>query len=250
MAENTDLTKSASGMPAAYDPSVAYGFEETRAEDIIIPRIKVINALSPERQDREAEEGDIINSLTKENVAGLRFVPIKQYYSNIRWNPERGDELRMFCRSFNGKIGHDENGALSCAQCKKNQFDNTKTGREAQPQCTSYLNFLGFFEGNPMPVVLSFARTNYNEGKKLLSIARSMRCAAWNYAYTLESRQETKDKNRWYIIVPKMSGETNQETRALAFELYKAYENTVVNTNYEDYESSATTVDAGLAEEI
>lgn len=252
MSENNELAKTNSGMPATYDPNIAYGFEETESKDIVIPRIKVVQALSPERQDGEASEGDIINSLTKEDVKPLRFVPIKQYYSNIFWNPDRNAELRMMCRSFDGRIGQDENGSLSCAQCKKNQFDNSKQGKEAQPVCTAYLNFLGFFEGNPMPVVLSFARTNYNEGKKLLSIARSMRCAAWNYAYTLESKLVAKDKNKWYIMVPKMAGETTQETRALAFELFKAYENTLVNADYEDVAAAQNAVetDATIAEEI
>ena len=36
------------------------GFEETNSEDIVIPRIKVINALYPERQDGIADEGDVI----------------------------------------------------------------------------------------------------------------------------------------------------------------------------------------------
>jgi hypothetical protein len=251
MSENTEIMKNGSTAMAGYDPNVAYGFEETDSKDIIIPRIKDVQALSPERHDGEASEGDIINSLTKESVKGLRFIPIKQYYSNINWNPDRGAELRMLCRSLDGRVGQGEEGSLVCAQCKKNQFDNTKTGRDAQPVCTSYLNFLGFFEGNPMPVVLSFARTNYNEGKKMLSIARSMRCAAWNYAYTLDSKQETKDKNKWFIMVPKMAGETSAETRALAFELFKAYERTVVNADYEDVGAAqATEVDATIAEEI
>ena len=55
-----------------------YGFEDSNSSDIVIPRIKVINALSPERQDGLAEEGDVINSLTKDSVANKRFIPIKQ----------------------------------------------------------------------------------------------------------------------------------------------------------------------------
>ncbi len=238
-------------MPAEYDESMAYGFEDADAKDIVIPRIKVIQALSPERIDGEATEGDILNSLTKENVKGQRFIPIKQYYSNIMWNPDRDAEVRMLCRSVDGKIGQDDNGTLACATCKKNMFDNTKQGRDAQPLCTSYLNFLGFFEGNPMPVVLSFARTNYNEGKKLLSIAKSMRCAAWNYGYALESKKVAKGKNQWYIMTTRMDGATSPDTRALAFEIYKAYEKAIVNADYEDASrASAETIDEQTASEI
>lgn len=230
-----------------------YGFEEANNEDIVIPRIKVINALSPERVDGVAEEGAILNSLTQEDVAGKRFIPIKQYYSNIEWNPDRNAELRIFCRSFDGRIGHNDDGSCSCAQCGKNKFDNSKTGKDAQPKCTAYMNFLGFFEGDPMPVVLSFARTNYNEGKKLLSIAKSMRQSIWNFAYILGSRQVTKDRNKWYIITTQMAGETTAEERAIAYELFKAYEDmSTTRVDYEDaggYANSGS-VDAETAAEL
>ena len=42
------------------------GFEDEDSGDMIIPRIKVIQTLSPERKEGTASEGDIINSLTKD----------------------------------------------------------------------------------------------------------------------------------------------------------------------------------------
>ena len=252
MEDNKNLTTTGNNMPANYDDSVSYGFEETNASDIIIPRLKVINALSPERVDGTAMEGDIINSLTGESVVGKRFIPIKQYYSNIRWNPDRNADQRILCRSFDGRLGEGEEGALACQSCRKNQFDNTKRDRAAQPSCTAYINFLGFIEGNPMPVVLSFAKTNYNEGKKLLSIARSMRSSIWNYAYYLKGVQVTKERNKWYNIQVAMAGETTAEERQLAFELFKAYEKSMIKAEYEDtrYANNAPEPSAEIASEI
>ena len=40
------------------------GFEDEEPDDMIVPRIKVVQTLSPERKEKLAEEGDIINSLT------------------------------------------------------------------------------------------------------------------------------------------------------------------------------------------
>lgn len=100
---------------STFDPNVAYGFEETDSSDIVIPRIKVINALSPERVDGEAQEGAVLNSLTKEDVRGWHFVPIKQYYSCIRWNPDRDCDPRMLCRSYDGRIGIDARAISTCA---------------------------------------------------------------------------------------------------------------------------------------
>lgn len=236
----------------AYDPDRAYGFEETDSSDIVIPRIKVINALSPERVDGEANEGDVINSLTKERIEELHFVPIKQYYSCIRWNPDRDGDPRMLCRSLDGRVGTDADGEVHmCKQCGRDQFDNSKTGKAAQPTCTRYLNFLGFFEENPMPVVLSFARTNYNEGRKMLSISKSMRSAIWNYSYKISSRLVSKDRNKWFIMVPTMAGKTSEDTRRLAFELFNTIQVTNIQTDYEDAGGVAsTTTDKQVAEEI
>lgn len=227
--ESTGLVNQTSNVPA--------GFDEDSSKDVIIPRIKVINALSPERVDGIAQEGQLLNSLTQEDVTGKLFVPIKQYYSCIHWNPDRDSEVRIFCRSDDGRIGHNDMGAVSCATCGKCEFDNSKTGKDAQPQCTKYINFLGFISGSPMPVVLSFARTNYNEGRKLLSIAKSMRQALWNFSYKLESRQVTKDRNKWYIMTTTMAGSTNAEDKALAAALFNAYANAAVNADYDEAKS-------------
>lgn len=212
----------------------ALGFDENSNDDVIIPRIKVINALSPERIDGIAEEGALLNSLTQESLIGMRFIPFRQYYSNIHWNPDRDGDPRIFCRSQDGRIGQNDMGAVSCATCGKNKFDNSKTGRDAQPQCTQYLNFLGFIEGSPMPIVLSFARTNYAEGRKLLSMAKSMRQPLWNFGYTLNTKQITKDRNRWYIVTATMAGATTDEEREMASMLFGIYQSAVVNADLED----------------
>lgn len=244
MTNELDTTKkNQDALVTQTEANMIYGFEESKSDDIIIPRIKVINALSPERIDGIANEGDILNSLTQEKMKDKKFIPIRQYYSNIWWNDDRDADERIHCRSFDGRIGNNEDGTLVCAVCKKNQFDNTKEGKDAYPLCTAYLNFLGFFEGDAMPVVLSFSKTNYNEGKKMLSIAKSMRASMWNYGYLLEGKKVTKGKNTWYNIMPTLAGETDLENRTLAFELYKAYNDLAgFSTNYDDSVGSTSSV--------
>ena len=231
MEENNKMMQTTNSEALASQSQVAACFDEDSSKDLIIPRIKVINALSPERIEGIAQEGQLLNSLTQEDITGQVFVPIRQYYSCIHWNPERDSEPRIFCRSDDGRVGYNDLGAVSCATCAKCEFDNSKTGREAQPQCTKYLNFLGFISGTPMPIVLSFARTNYNEGRKMLSIAKSMRQALWNFGYRLESRKVSKDRNTWYIITASMAGVTNDDDKAMAAMLFQAYADAAVNAD-------------------
>jgi len=147
----------------------------------------------------------------------------------------------MLCRSFDGRMGDGDEGVLACEKCRKNQFDNSKQGKDAQPLCTAYLNFMGFIEGDAMPIVVSFAKTNYNEGKKTLSIAKSLRCSIWNYGYVLGSRQMAKDKQKWFILTTALSGETTPEQRILAKSMFDSYESLAAKAiDYEDGSSHAS----------
>ncbi len=152
-------------------PEIPMGFEDEDSEDIIIPRVKVVQTLSPERKEGTASEGDIINSLTKEKYNGKKFIPVFKFNNNIEWK-DLSDGGGIKCIARDGKVGEASDGTtLLCASCKRCEFDNTKQGKEAAPKCTKYINFFGFIEGERTPIILSFGRTNYNEGRKLYSLA-------------------------------------------------------------------------------
>lgn len=219
---------------------VPLGFEDETSDDFIIPRIKVCSALTPEVREKLAEEGDIINSLTHEKYNGQTFIPVLKFNSNILWR-ERADGGGIKCRAQDGKTGFDEAGArLVCAQCRKNEFDNSKTGREAIPQCTKYLNFLGWIQGEPMPIILSFAKTNYNIGKKLYSMAKVTRQNMWNFGYILKPKEMSKAGNDWFIIDIENGGPTSEEERVLGMQLYQQFFGTIANINYDANERDTT----------
>ena len=209
------------------------GFEDEDANDMIIPRVKVIQTLSPERKDKLAAEGDIINSLTKEKLNGKVFIPVFKFNNHIWWR-DRSDGGGIKCIARDGKVGNMSDGTiLMCASCKLCEFDNTKQGKEALPKCTKYINFFGFFEGERTPIILSFAKTSYNEGKKLYSLAKVTMQNMWNYGYTLNEKLQAKSGNEWFICVPSAAGPTQEEDRAFGMSLYKMYRESIQNLNFD-----------------
>lgn len=222
------------------------GFEDEDSGDMIIPRVKVVQTLSPERKEGTASEGDIINSLTKDKYNGKKFIPVFKFNNNIEWK-DRSDGGGIKCIARDGKVGEASDGTtLLCASCKRCEFDNTKQGKEAAPKCTKYINFFGFFEGERMPIILSFGKTNFNEGKKLYSLAKVTMQNMWNYGYTLNEKLQAKGGNEWYIIVPVAAGATNDDDRAFALEMYKSFRNSMQMVNYdmEDAGSNASSTPA------
>lgn len=211
----------------ATSSNVPMGFEDEEAGDMIIPRVKVIQTLSPERKDKIADEGDIINSLTKEKYNGRVFIPVFKFNNNIDWK-DRADGGGIRCIARDGKVGEEIDGSRKlCAQCRRCEFDNTKQGRDAAPKCTKYINFFGFFAGERMPIILSFAKTNFNEGKKLYSLAKVTMQNMWNHGYTLDNKKMAKNGNEWYIMVVNPAGPTSNEDRAFAATLYQGYRTTI-----------------------
>lgn len=209
----------------ATQSEVPMGFEDEEEGDMIVPRIKVIQTLSPERKDKIAEDGDILNSLTKDKLNGKVFVPVFKFNNNIWWK-DRADGGGIQCIARDGKNGEASDGSrLMCAMCRKNEFDNTKQGRESLPICTKYINFFGFFAGEYSPIILSFAKTNYAEGKKLFSLAKVTMQNMWNFGYALDSKLMAKGNNEWYNIVVSPSGATSEQDRAFGFELFKLFRN-------------------------
>lgn len=209
------------------DTNVPMGFEDEEAGDMIIPRVKVIQTLSPERKDKVADEGDIINSLTKEKYNGKVFIPVFKFNNNIDWK-DRADGGGIRCIARDGKIGEEIDGSRKlCAQCRRCEFDNTKQGRDAAPKCTKYINFFGFFAGERMPIILSFAKTNFNEGKKLYSLAKVTMQNMWNHGYTIDNKKMAKNGNEWFIMVVSPAGPTSEDDRAFAASLYQTYRTTI-----------------------
>lgn len=227
------------------------GFEDEDSSDLIIPRVKIIQTLSPERRDKLAEEGDIINSLTLDKLSNRVFIPVFKFSSNIEWI-DRRDGGGIRCQARDGKMGVDNAGQNAlCNACKRNLFDNTKQGKDAIPKCTKYINFFGFIQGEQIPIVLSFAKTNYNEGKKLYSLAKVSMQNMWNHGYTLIPKLVKKNDNEWFIIDVQAAGVTTEDERAFGMNLFKSFRAADLNFDEEtntSYEEDVT-VDAGLAPE-
>lgn len=216
------------------------GFEDEDSGDMIIPRVKVIQTLSPERKDKIAVEGDILNSLTKEKLNGKVFIPVFKFNNNIWWK-DRSEGGGIRCIARDGKFGAMSDGTnLVCTSCKRCEFDNTKQGKEALPTCTKYINFFGFFEGERMPIILSFAKTSYNEGKKLYSLAKVTMQNMWNYGYALNEKLQAKAGNEWFICVPSAAGPTSEEDRAFGMDLYKSFRNSINDMSYDMDDSGAS----------
>jgi hypothetical protein len=197
------------------------GFESgVDQQDLIIPRAKLIQALSPEMQEGlpGIKIGSIINSLTKETLPE-EFIPIFSFKNYIRFNPRSKDDPN-FDSDF-------EPGAIIWRSADPNDPQvqaQTKFGPNGEkPVATTFLNFFSYFPGVPMPVIVSFAKTSYRTGKQLLSLGKFRGGDMFSRKYRLTSQMESNDIGTYAVLRVAPVGDAAPEDFAVCERLWKDF---------------------------
>lgn len=197
------------------------GFEEeTNREDLIIPRAKLLQALSPEVQEEGSnlKAGQIINSLTKEPLPGS-FIPIFKFTNWVRFNPRDSKAL-----GFESTV---EPGAIiwrSADPYDPRVIAEGKFGANGErPLATKFLNFFSYFPGVDMPIVLSFSNTSFKAGKQLLSLCQFGGGDMFSRQYGLKSVKESSDKGTYYVLQVAASGKPKDSDYKFAERLWDEF---------------------------
>lgn len=183
------------------------GLEEVGSEDLIIPRVKLLQPLSPELKDhKDLRAGMIINSLTHTELPAL-FTPIFYWKEWLRFNP-RDNKSADFDSNF-------EPGALMWRTRDANdpRVKEAEFGPNGEPpKALTTLNFFSVFDGDAMPVILSFSKTSYKAGKNLLSLAKLRGGDMFSRRYKLGVKEESNAKGDYYVLVVNPAGDCDAAT--------------------------------------
>jgi len=218
-AKSGDIAKTEKAGALTNPGAPARGFEDGYDnEDLIIPRAKLLQGLSPEVVNDGLRVGTVINSLTKETLPET-FIPIFVFKNYIRFNPKD--------KSNNGYNPDFEPGAIiwrSNDARDERVITETKFGENGEkPLATSFLNFFSYFPGVPMPIIVSFSKTSYKTGKNLLSLAKFTRGDMFSRVYRLDTEKKINDSNTYFILKVAPSGMATKEDYAVAESWWNDY---------------------------
>ena len=190
----------ASGLPAERLKSKR-GIHDMDQEDRVIPRLKIMQALSPEIKDKLGEEGDLLNSLTKENYGKtIAIVPVFWGKSRILWR-DRKEGGGIICRADDGKNGTQYDDCVACNNSKWSK--DSKTKENLPPECSAIINIISLIvRANKKPelIAVSFLKTNYNTGKQLINVMTYKNADIFNYAYDLFTESTTNEMGTFSIL--------------------------------------------------
>ncbi|RLC20926.1 MAG: hypothetical protein DRH56_09940, partial [Deltaproteobacteria bacterium] len=155
----------------------------------------------------------IINSLTKE-VLPAKFIPIFAYKEWIRFNgrtesdPEWVDGYEPAQIIWRTKDPNDQRVKEEGVWINNNP-----------PLAKEFICFFSIFEGQELPIVISFGKSSYKVGRQLLSLARFSLGDLFSNKYELGSKQIKDSKGTYYIFTVKKAGKSSKEEYKLA-EMY------------------------------
>lgn len=191
------------------------GLEEgVDKNDLIFPRAKLMQAMSPEVQESGMEQGKIINNLTLEECPES-FVPVFKFTNIIKFNPRKTSDPLFDAEYEPGAViwnitdPHDE-------RAKEAEF-----GEKGEiPTAVKFMNYMVVFEGEQTPCIVSFAKTSYKAGKTLLSLlSLGGGKDIFEKKFKLIAKRVKGDEGYYYIYDIKLAGKATDEEFMLA-ELY------------------------------
>ncbi len=236
MGKNKDLQLQESG--TLMDPSkTRKGFEEkTDKEDLIIPRAKLLQALSPEvvEQGDKFRPGMIINSLTKE-ILPQEFVPIFKFTNWVRFNPRNSKDP-----NFDPAYGVGDIIWRSSDPLDPKVVEFGKFGENGEPPiATKFLNFFCYFPGVNMPLILSFSKTSFTAGKRLLSLAQFSNKDMFATKYKITSKQEIGEAGAYFVFTVDLIGAASEQEITVGSNLWEQYANKPIQVHEETPEDTA-----------
>ncbi len=222
--ETKDLIVKAQSAPALIGGGAVEGMEETDAEDIRIPRAKLLQGSSEEikaPQDYpDLKVGMLINSLSHEELENevrdgkkfYPFIPVKMFKSWTKFNSYSSDQ-----EGFDPAY---EPGALIY-----------KTHDKADPFTKmddawryKQINFLGFQPGNPMqPVFVTFGSMSRPAGNEMINIVQLAGRPLFEHLFLLGSKTETKNGNSFQIFTVKSEGKPDDSLCSVGRKMYNEF---------------------------
>lgn len=223
------------------EDEIVDGLENMRPGDLLVPRLILLQGLSPQVTEGDCKPGQIINSITGDiwidKDEEVEFIPVYHYLEWIQWGDR---ELREGIKERT----LDPESKLAQMAMRGQKYTDSK-GVD-QWIVTEYHNFVSLLPSRDMkmPVVISCAKTNHKKGRKLLGLARYRgRFPLYAGMYTICSKsEENQSGQKYYVFDFGNAGWVTQEAYKAVKELYtqlkEAYKDRRLFADQQDEESA------------
>lgn len=223
------------------------GMEKVDSNDLIYPRLMLMQGTSPLVADGKRMAGEVVDNLTNDVIAkfGERFLFIPVVFSKNRlmFKPrEQGGGLA--CRSDDmttaraGGAGVDRGGSPTskCEECVNKEWDSND-----KPKCNVSANIIGLLpEFGMRPYVISGMKTQLPMMKKLVSLCKQTGADFYAHAFNLFSVGAESGGNKYKLLEFEAAGWASEEAYAAGEKFFKSLAGKTWSADTSDLEKEVT----------
>lgn len=217
MAKKNEVVKSeetAVALATGYQDEAGAGFEDLTADDMVIPRISILQKMSPQVDEDNpsyvegAKAGAMLNSVTGEIYTkdGFRFVPVHRVHEFLEFVP------RDLGGGFKGSHAPDSEVVKKAREAVGGNWGKISVvdGEGAGNTLNETFQVYGLLvDGdNFAPAVLSFSSSNIKQYKRWMTMARSVQLRGQDghrftpplfaHLYQVSTQYQENAKGSWY----------------------------------------------------
>ena len=211
------MTDETAVVPAQPTETISFGQAHLTADQLIPPRVKIVQMMSAERASKQAEAGNFWNTLTSEDLGNeIKFLPLSTFMNRVLLVRDQrrdqadiqlkaaklpklteGDGLK--CRSIDMEHGNGEPGIV-CDACPLSKWWGP--GNTEAPLCSEVYNVAALTELGDL-VILQFQRSSAKVGRKFFSMLRfaGPGVAPWSRFYVARTHEEQGPKGPFFAPV-------------------------------------------------
>lgn len=235
---NTQVARRSSGGKIA-----GKGFENLEREDLILPRLALLQPLSPEVVEGGNKAGTLHLPLANRNFGGtITVTPVLHFRSRVKWFP-KDDGGGQDCASNDAKVPRDPNKySATCSACPHHEWTkNAKTGKDAGPSCTLYENFIVLINDELEPVIVPMGVTKAKVARKFFSMMALKGGDMFDNSYKLGTVQEKNDKGQSYFnyVVTDIAKRTDEKRKAKCNQLWESLQTANIVVDHEQEPGTA-----------
>src|SRR3990167_446075 len=237
------------------DLTQSYG--DIDREHVNIPRMVMLEQLSPEVGDGLGKSGDFFIKGLNQNlgIGPIEVVVLMRGHSRMRWK-DINEGGGILCQALDGKTGSGDPGG-SCADCRLKEWSG-----KTQPQCDLYENFIVvqrnlLAQQEGFPLAISGSRTKLKGLKDFNTILMQsiqQRRPLFVKSYLIKSVEKINPKipgnNKYHtfqISVGNGNAQLPPEEQQLAYQLFKSFAGRSIHIDQENNKSEADTQTNGPA---
>ena len=220
--EKKDIVPGQDNVPARISgkDGMPLGFEDMdKQQDVVMPRLAILQGLSKLVMDGNAPVGKVANALTKEIYGDeFTFIPLFLFKTRAKFVQGKGlvcmSRDAMVC-SFNNEDTHEQGeDCLACPDAQWSKENQKDTG----PACSLVYNYpvLNVSNMKQFPVSISLMRTSIKAAKQLNSMLLFTGEDLFSSKIKLTTEKIPGEKGIYFGPMFEMAGKASDEEYAIA----------------------------------